>query len=99
MVVQCPDLLGDLPVVRVDQQRSAALIDIGGEPGEVDLADVLERKVREVAVRIPLLVRAGDMHVVEVEQQRAAAAARDVGEKFRFGICAGRERLSRVQCG
>ena len=50
-VVELPDRVGDRAVVAVDEQQLALVVRLLGMPGQVDLADLLEREVGEIAER------------------------------------------------
>ena len=67
-VEELPDRVGDRPVMAVDEQKIALVVRLLGMPGEMDLADMLERKIGEIGERRKAVIGGRNEDVVDVEQ-------------------------------
>ena len=82
---ECPDQIGDLPIVAVDQQGIAFVVCLLGMAGKMDLSYIAQREVGQIVYGGEALVRCGYKDVVDVEQQSAPAAPDKRAKKVRLG--------------
>src|SRR5215207_9749674 len=73
-IEELPHRVCDRPVVTVDQKKFTLIVRLLGVPGEMDLADMLQRKIGEVVEGGKPVIGGGDEDVVDVEQQAAPGA-------------------------
>ena len=73
-VEELPDRVGDRAVMAVDQQKIALVVGLLGVSGEMDLADMFERKIGEIVERGEAVIGGRDEDIVDVEQQAAPGA-------------------------
>src|SRR5215471_6024158 len=68
-IEELPHGVGDRTVVAINEQKLALVIRLLGMAGEVNLTDVLKRKIGEIVARGKAMVGGRNEHVVDVEQQ------------------------------
>ena len=78
---ELPDRVGDRPVVAVDQQKIALVVLLLGMSGQMDLADLVERKIGKIGECRKAMVGGRHEDVVDVEQQAAAGAPDDLADE------------------
>jgi hypothetical protein len=67
-VEELPHGVGDRTVMAVNEQKLALVIRLLCMAGEVNLTDVLKRKIGEIVERCKAMVGGRNEHVVDVEQ-------------------------------
>src|SRR6516225_1513287 len=70
-VEELPYGVSDRTVMAVNEQKLALVIRLSGMAGEVNLTDVLKRKIGKIVERREAMVGGGNEHVADVEQQAA----------------------------
>ena len=72
---ELPYRIGNRAVMAVDEQKIAFVIGLFGMSRQMNLADMFDREVGEIAKRGIAVIGSRDEDVVDVEQQPAAGAA------------------------
>src|ERR1700720_4248096 len=83
-VEKLPHGVSDRTVMAINEQKLALVIRLLGMAGEVDLTDVLKRKIGEIVERGKAMVGGRNEHVVDVEQQAAPGAPNQLRNKKGF---------------
>src|SRR5215470_10441753 len=83
-VEELPYGVSDRTVMAVNEQKLALVIRLSGMAGEVNLTDVLERKIGEIVERGKAVVGGRNEHVADVEQQAAPGARDQLRDERRF---------------
>jgi hypothetical protein len=83
-VEKLPYGVSDWTVMAVNEQKLALVIRLLGMAGEVNLTDLLKRKIGEIVERGKAMVGGRNEHVVDVEQQAAPGALNQLRDEQRF---------------
>src|SRR5262252_6114179 len=83
-VEELPHGVGDRTIVAVDEEKLALVIRLLGMAGEMNLTDVLKRKIGKIVERGKAMVGGRNEHVVDVEQQAAPGTSGQLSDERRF---------------